>query len=242
MDELLSSTLAEEVEGQGFAIIEGLLPRQIVENLLASLDRIAHAESTLKRGGVFAIRNLLDVSAEIRDLANSQIIRAVVCPVLGTSAIPVRGILFDKIPDANWKVPYHQDVTIAVRERVDAEGFGPWSTKAGVLHVQPPASVLENMLSVRLHLDPCGEKNGALRVLPKSHKLGRIGEHDIAAYRAVNSETVCAVSVGGALLMRPLLLHASSPSTQPGHRRVIHIDYAAVDLPDGMQWCSDRPN
>jgi hypothetical protein len=82
------------------------------------------------------------------------------------------------IPNANWKVPWHQDVTIAVQERVEAEGFGPWSIKADVLHVQPPGEVLEHMISVRLHLDNCGEKNGALRVIPGSHLQGRIPEEE----------------------------------------------------------------
>jgi hypothetical protein len=88
-------------------------------------------------------------------------VRDLVEPILGSNFLPVRGILFDKIPDANWKVPWHQDVTIAVQEKVEAEGFGPWSIKADVLHVQPPASILEQMLSIRLHLDDCGEENGA---------------------------------------------------------------------------------
>ena len=209
-----------------------------MEDLLTSLESIGETGSVRKRGGVFAVRNLLDVSPEVRELANSEAVRALVEPVLGERFFPVRGILFDKIPDANWKVPWHQDVTIAVQERVEAEGFGPWSMKADVLHVQPPAEVLEHMVSVRLHLDNCGEENGALRVIPGSHLYGRISEDDIQAMRET-PEIVCAVGLGGALLMRPLLLHASSPSRIPGHRRVVHLDFASVQLPNGMRWFSD---
>jgi ectoine hydroxylase-related dioxygenase (phytanoyl-CoA dioxygenase family) len=61
-------------------------------------------------------------------------------------------------------------------ERVEVDGFGPWYMKAEVLHVQPPAAILEHMLTVRLHLDPCNEENGALRVLPGSHTRGKISE------------------------------------------------------------------
>jgi ectoine hydroxylase-related dioxygenase (phytanoyl-CoA dioxygenase family) len=161
-------------------------------------------------------------------------------PILGQGFFPVRGILFDKIPGANWKVPWHQDVTIAIQERVEADGFGPWSIKAEVLHVQPPAFVLERMISLRLHLDPCREENGALRVIPASHRKGRIPEDKIADMRAETAEHICAVEAGGALLVRPLLLHASSPSEVPDHRRVIHIDYAAVVLPNGMKWFSEQ--
>ncbi len=113
-----------------------------------------------------------------------------------------------------------------MQERVEADGFGPWSTKADVLHVQPPSSILENMLTVRLHLDNCGEDNGALRVLPGSHTHGKIPEQETLGLRETLPEHVCAVGLGGALLMRPLLLHASSPSRVPGHRRVVHLDFS----------------
>jgi hypothetical protein len=79
------------------------------------------------------------VAAEIGDLADSAPMRELAEAVLGDTAFSVRGILFDKIPEANWKVPWHQDVTIAVRAREDAEGFGPWSTKAAILHVHAPS-------------------------------------------------------------------------------------------------------
>ena len=114
----------------------------------------------------------------MRELATSPLILELVEPVLGPDFFPVRGLLFDKIPGANWKVPWHQDVTIAVRKRIEADGFGPWSMKADVLHVQPPAAILEHMLSVRLHLDNCGEENGALRIIPASHLRGRIPEDE----------------------------------------------------------------
>src|SRR5207248_2544553 len=129
-------------------------------------------------------------------------------------------------------------LSIAVRERKEAEGFGPWSVKAGVLHVQPPAAILEKMLTVRLHLDDCPEQNGPLRVIPGSHLLGRLREGAISALTTPAAPVVCTVARGGVLLMRPLLLHASSPSQQPGHRRVLHIEYAASPLPGGLQWHS----
>ncbi len=234
-----SIDIASEVQTDGYAIVEDVLSRQQVDDLLHALECIGDTGSVRKRGGIFAVRNLLDESAEVRELAGSDAIRALVEPILGAHFFPVRGILFDKIPDANWKVPWHQDVIIAVRERVEAEGFGPWSMKADVLHVQPPAAILERMLTVRLHLDPCGEENGALRVLPGSHIRGKIPEDEIASLRASLPEEVCAVGLGGALLMRPLLLHASSPSRVPGHRRVVHLDYASVQLPNGMLWFSE---
>ena len=234
------ATLQEEIDKNGFAICEKVLSVQEVSKLLIAIAQIEESNSVRKRGGVFAVRNLLDVSPEVRELANSSSVRTLVEPILGPTFLPVRGILFDKISDANWKVPWHQDVTIAVQERVDIEGFGPWSMKADVLHVQPPAYILEGMLSVGLHLDPCGEANGALRVIPGSHREGKIPEEKIASLHERSPERVCELGVGGILLMRPLLLHASSPSQIPEHRRVVHIDFAAVDLPSGMNWFSEN--
>lgn len=233
--------LRNQVEENGFTICDDILSAQEIRSLLGAIERIDQVGSVRKRGGIFAVRNLLEVSEEVRQLAESAVVRALVRTVLGTRFIPVRGILFDKIPDANWKVPWHQDVTVAVRERVESEGFGPWSVKADVLHVQPPAFVLEQMISVRIHLDPCGESNGALRVIPGSHRRGRIPEDEIEAVRFKGPEEICAVKAGGALLMRPLLLHASSTSTVPDHRRVIHIDFSSAQLPNGMRWYSEQP-
>jgi ectoine hydroxylase-related dioxygenase (phytanoyl-CoA dioxygenase family) len=233
-------SIHDEVEQYGFAIRNGILSESEVKKLISAMERVNNASSVRKRGGIFAVRNLLDVSPEVQRLACSPVIRELVAPVLASECFPVRAILFDKIPGANWKVPWHQDVTIAVQDRIEIDGFGPWSIKADVLHVQPPAVVLENILSVRLHLDACGEQNGALRVIPGSHRLGRIPEEEIPFVRHDLPEQVCAVGVGGALLMRPLLLHASSPSRAPEHRRVIHLDFAAAQLPPGMNWFSER--
>jgi hypothetical protein len=229
--------IAAELNGQGFAIVEEVLTDCEISSLLAAIGRLPASDSQLRRHGeVFADRNLLEIVPEIGELANSCKVRMLVEPVLGESFAPVRGILFDKVSDANWKVPWHQDVTIAVQEKIEAKGFGPWSTKLGVTHVQPPALILENMVSVRLHLDSCAESNGALRVIPASHLRGRIPEEAIPDIRAEVPERICEVGKGGALLMRPLLLHASSPSQNPAHRRVIHLDFAAVSLPSGLHW------
>jgi hypothetical protein len=218
------------VDVDGFSMVEGLLSESVVEELIRFLEENVSVEG--RRGG---LRNLLDLPT-MRDLAESSPIRGEIEAVWGRTARVVRGILFDKTEDANWKVPWHQDVTIAVSRRVDAEGFGPWSMKAGVLHVQPPAAVLERMVSIRLHLDDCPEENGALRVISRSHDNGKLDERLVQELAERSVAVTCAMRRGGALMMRPLLLHASSASSVPGHRRVVHFDYAAVELPFGMSW------
>ena len=148
----------------------------------------------------------------------------------------VNGTLFDKAGGRNWKVPYHQDITIRVRERRDVSGFGPWWEKAGIPHCWPPAAVVERMLAVRVHLDDCGPENGPLRVVPGSHRAGVLSSADIEAWKEQVPEVACHVGRGELVVMRPLLLHASSPAERPARRRVIHIEFAVPTLPGELEW------
>ena len=116
------------------------------------------------------------------------------------------------------------------------EGYSSWSVKDGVLHVQPPEEILEQMLTVRLHLDPADERNGALWVSPGSHRLGRLRANDAAAVAESNGKRLCAVRAGDALLMRPLILHASRKATSGVPRRVIRLEFSGVLLPGSLAW------
>ena len=93
----------------------------------------------------------------------------------------------------SWTSPY---VTVAVRERRDVIGFGPWTMKAAVLHVQPPAEVMSGILAVRLHLDESALDNGPLRVIAGSHGDGRLSAEDIARWERGNCVT-CVVPKRG---------------------------------------------
>jgi hypothetical protein len=132
------------------------------------------------------------------------------------------------------------DLTIAVEERIETDGFGPWSVKEGVVHVQPPPQILASLVTIRLHLDDCTADTGALRILPGSHLQGELGNEAISKWTDHQTPVTCEIRKGGALLMRPLLLHASAPAKNPSHRRVLHVEYAAIELPNGLKW-SERP-
>jgi len=227
----------ESINTDGFAIIPHVLDDHTIAQIGEAIDGLAKTNATKQRAdSTFGIRNLLTLVPPIAELARSAAVRACVEPILGSSARAVRGIFFDKTPDTNWKVPWHQDLSIAVKERHEVDGFGPWSVKAGTQHVQPPVEVLENMLTVRLHLDEADEENGALRVIAGSHRHGRLSAGEIQQWRAEGSTVSCPVPRGGALIMRPLLLHASSVATKPAHRRVVHLEFAGCDLPGGLEW------
>jgi hypothetical protein len=157
-------------------------------------------------------------------------------PHLRGEPFSVRAIYFDKSADSNWLVPWHQDLTVAVRARLDVPGFGPWTVRDGIHHAHAPIELLQQMITVRIHLDDADETNGALRVLPGSHRFGRLSSERIQELRGGQTEFLCVASAGDALLMRPLLLHASGRSTSGQHRRVLHIEYACFELPGGLEW------
>jgi hypothetical protein len=226
----------ENFERDGFAVVPGVMSAEDVDLLITALEA-SRPRSALERGGeVYASRNLLGDVPEVRRLSTMPRIKALAEAAIGPGAFAVRGLLFDKRPNANWTVPWHQDLAIAVKSRIDAPEFGPWTVKAGVTHVRPPIEVLARMVTLRLHLDHCGPENGPLRVVPGSHRQGRLGAGSTRAWLERVPAQTCLIPRGGALLMRPLLLHASSPSDSPGHRRVIHLEYAAELLPCGLEW------
>lgn len=213
------------IEQDGFTIVSGVLEDQQRQELIRALGPVTGAG---RRG----LLSLPFVSA----LANSEQLLNLVRPHLPTAPLPVRAIYFDKTPEANWLVTWHQDMTLALQARADIDGFGPWSIKDGIPHVQAPVEILEKMLTVRLHLDDADATNGALRVLPGSHCLGRLSPERIQELRSQKADYLCTASAGDALLMRPLLLHASGRSTSNKHRRILHIEYAGFALPTKLQW------
>jgi hypothetical protein len=224
------------LQQDGFSILPGVFEQQQIDNLVAAISRLDNDNGVRSRGGVYAVRNLLHLSPPIHEFAYSAKVRSIVEASLGKTAFPVQGMLFDKTPKANWVVPWHQDLTICVVEKIEVPGYGPWTMKAGMCHVQPPVPILEHMLSVRIHLDDCDESNGALKVIPGTHRLGRLTRERILEQQHLVGSISCTVRAGGVVLMRPLLLHASSPASHANHRRVIHIDYTSSSLDGGLRW------
>jgi hypothetical protein len=216
------------LERDGFEMHRGVLPAQDVGALAQELS-----ESCV---GSPNRRSLLRDSPVVAGLATSPRLRSIADEALGAAAFPVRALLFDKIEGANWSLPWHQDLAIPVAEKLEVPGFGGWSVKDGVPHVLPPAEVLAQMVALRVHLDDCGADNAPLRVLPGSHRAGKFSDADLARLRAETPEIICLAARGDVLALRPLLLHASSAAQRPGHRRVLHIEYAAHPLPGGLQW------
>ena len=216
-----------QIERHGFSLIQDAIEVETIDALLEEIESAKVDEFARYRAGkVFGIRNLLNVLPSARGLANRDLIRSLVEGVLGDNAKVVRGIYFDKHKEANWKVAWYQDLTIAVRQQLNVTGYGPWSIKAGIHHVQPPASVLQNMLTLRLHLDHTDESNGALRVLPGSHNHGRLNAQDIQSWQDRDEIVTCEVTKGGAMLIETTIASCFLSREESRHRRVLHFEYS----------------
>ncbi|MBS0203813.1 MAG: phytanoyl-CoA dioxygenase family protein [Planctomycetes bacterium] len=189
-----------------------------------------------RNGELYGIRNLLNAIPAVREIVAAAPFIDFARAVLGTGARPAKGVFFDKTPEANWPVAWHQDVTITVQERRDVPGFEMRPVKDGVVHALPPVELSENLLALRIHLDDADADHGALRVIPRSHLAGRLSPAEVSQWIATSREDIVSVVAGDVMLMRPLLLHASSVCRFPGHRRVVQIEYSGSDLPGGLMW------
>jgi hypothetical protein len=156
--------------------------------------------------------------------------------VLGPACRPVRAILFDKTQATNWALGWHQDRTIVVTERVEVDGFGPWTVKNGLVHVEPPFQLLAGMVTLRVHLDPVPANNAPLLIAPGSHRLGRIPEKEVSHVMQRCGTVVCLADTRDTWLYSTPILHASEAATTPAHRRVLQVDYAVGNLPGGLAW------
>ena len=200
----------------GYAVLRRVVPRSILRQACAATESVGGA----------GLRNPLAAVPELNRLARCGALTSLVRGLLGERPVLTRAILFDKTPERNWPVAPHRDTTIAVAERCETEGYGPWSVKDGVVHVRPPDAVLAAMWTMRVALDSASVSNGPLRVQPGSH-LCDTSEADWVTL---------ACEPGDVVLMRPLLMHASGRASDPSRRRVLHLEWASVPLPAPLSW------
>jgi hypothetical protein len=224
---MLAAKAVSQFEKDGYFVIPGVIDAVLTRRLSAFVGRLAN-------GGAGS-RRLLN-EAWCTHLAGALRGDARIRSLLPRNAVAVQCTLFDKSPTKNWLVALHQDLSIPVRDRVDAPECSRWSEKEGQLYVQPPVSVLERLVAVRVHIDDCPAKSGALRVVPHSHSEGRVDPSQAEALRQHHGETVVPVAQGGVLVMRPLLLHASSKAASLASRRVLHFVFGPPELPMGLEW------
>ena len=215
------------VDEQGFAVVPALFSPSETIALLVSLADLT------ERGHRAGLRHVLR-HPTINLIARDRRLIRIVEPLLGSTAFPFRATLFDKSPDSNWLIAWHQDTALPLREKREMAGWGPWSLKEGVTYAHAPARALEQVLALRVHLDDSTQENGPLRVLPGTHQMGVLTDEQISCQTKERSSVECLVAKGGVLAMRPLIIHASSKSRSDTSRRVLHIEYGAHPNIDGI--------
>lgn len=224
-----SVLMSNEATAQGFAIVEAAFAGTEVARLALILET---SDVDRSRAGARHLMNHPAVSA----VAADPRMLAIAARFVGETAIPYKATLFDKSPARNWLVAWHQDTALPLCERREIPEWGPWSTKAGVTYALASASALAQVVALRLHLDDSRPDNGPLRVLPGTHTLGLLTESDIARLTTEVPAVDCTVPRGGVVVMRPLIVHASSKTKSDLPRRVLHIEYArSLDLGDGLK-------
>jgi hypothetical protein len=230
--------LLDCIASDGFAVLPAVFsPKEadtLRDELTAALAQASGPVMQSETGSIYAARNILSLWPRVATIWRQPVLLEALSAILGPQFGLVRTLYFDKPPERTWALPWHKDLTIAVKDnRLPTRHFGKPTRKAGVPHVEASAAVLQRMLFARIHLDDVTEDNGPLQVAPGSHrdgkelKLGQSPPRSILAQR------------GDVLLIRPLVAHASGkshPDTQR-HRRILHLEFAASsELPDGYEW------
>jgi ectoine hydroxylase-related dioxygenase (phytanoyl-CoA dioxygenase family) len=209
-----------EIEEKGFAFLPDLVPHNEVDRLI---EQVGASVSQRNRAG---LRHALKLPP-VADLAQHPSLIKIARCVLGSEAFPFRATLFDKSQTANWLVVWHQDTALPLQCRRELPGWGPWSVKDGIAYAHAPASALQKVVALRVSLDDSTDKNGPLRVLPGTHKMGVLNDDVVYSMAEQISPVNCISPKGGVVAMKPLLIHSSSKSRADIPRRVLHIEYAA---------------
>ncbi|UII23211.1 phytanoyl-CoA dioxygenase family protein [Fulvivirga ligni] len=225
---------ANQLKELGYSITTAIYSEDEIRSILACLKSAEHNSSFMKTKDLFAIRQLFTNVSGLKELVLNENLCQLISDVADNNYFISKAIYFDKPSDSNWFVAYHQDLSISVNQRAELDGYCNWTFKKGQHGVQPPLPVLEDTITIRIHLDDTDENNGALKVISGSHKRGviRIENKDWNSL----DERLCNVQKGGVMLMKPLTLHASGRTTNQKRRRVIHIELNKHHLESPLEW------
>ena len=219
----------------GFTVIANVYSGAELKSIIDAIEHVDSSKPTFRKtNDLFAIRQFLKEVPQSLPFIFTDRLTYIINILFGADYFVIKSIYFDKPGESNWFVSYHQDLTISVNRKVEVKGFGPWTTKQNQYAVQPPLEILEGNFTIRIHLDDTNEDNGALRVIPGSHLKGIYRPETIDWSK--ETEVTCNVPEGGIMLMRPLLLHASSRTTNNKKRRVLHIEFSNKPLPEALKW------
>jgi ectoine hydroxylase-related dioxygenase (phytanoyl-CoA dioxygenase family) len=218
----------------GFSIVENIYSEEEIDTILNLIDTESKDNWRFRKNkDLFAIRCFLKEIPTLNTLIFNEKLKQIIHN-LNPKYRVIKSIYFDKPPRNNWNVNWHQDLTISVLDKQNTEGYKNWLPKDDYYSVQPTTDILEDIVTVRIHLDDCNMQNGALRVLPKSHS--HIQDFAHLENDFDKEEVICAVKKGGILMMKPLIFHSSKRTENAASRRVIHLEFSSKELPKSLIW------
>ncbi|MDT0557180.1 phytanoyl-CoA dioxygenase family protein [Ichthyenterobacterium sp. W332] len=224
-----------ELEKNGYSVLADLYSDIEISQIIACIENAEQSgNSFMKTKDLFAIRQLIKNVPELTDLLFNKKLTELISDLSESEYFLTKAIYFDKPSESNWFVAYHQDLSISVDQKTELENYTNWTFKKGQYGVQPPIEILQDTITVRIHLDKTDKSNGALKVIPKSHMKG-IVRADSKDWN-IEDEYVCEVEKGGVMLMKPLTLHASNRTTNGKKRRVIHLEFNKHNLTEPLAW------
>lgn len=223
----------DDFKKQGFAIVEDVYSHEEIDTIASTITKSSSDdENVLSSNDLFAIRRFLSVVPKIKEVLFTDGLKKLLKSVASEDYFLTKAIYFDKPKVSNWFVSYHQDLSISVKNKAEVQGYNRWTKKGKQIGVIPPTEILENIITLRIHLDKTDETNGALKVLPKSHLKGIVRKENLN----YEQEVICNVKRGGVMLMKPLLMHASGKSRSNLNRRVIHLEFSNKELKAPIEW------
>lgn len=223
-------TIAKRLEYKGFGILNHVYSKRDIRKLKARFDTYIKQNDEQ----AFGMREVLLKMPELKDILFNKNFKKLIKSI-DKEVFLTKAIYFDKSPQDNWYVIWHQDVPINVTKKIETKGFSSWTNKKGVISVCPPEAISKNTFSMRIHLDDTTIKNGALKVIPGSHNK-RLNDEEIKLITANSIPFSSEVGSGGVQLLKPLLLHASSETTVQKRRRVLHLEFSSIELPKGLSY------
>jgi ectoine hydroxylase-related dioxygenase (phytanoyl-CoA dioxygenase family) len=225
--------IKDDITQEGFFIAPHFYSDDFIDEIIEQLDR----HNALQYGKQkIADFNLVTSIPFIKDLAYSPQLISLVEQVLGNDTFSTNAFVLDKTRDNNWGLDWHQDLKIAVKRKIETEGYDNWTVECGIPHTIPPKEVLAKRLSVRIHLDDCFIENGAILIAPKSHRFGILKDSEEIKKITTRETLYCEIRKGGVMFITPLLLHKSPYSITGKKRRILQIDYVGTPLINGLEW------
>jgi len=220
--------MESDLTQKGFEIIENVYSKVELNDIIQLIE-------SKEIGDKFGVREFLVYNPDIADKIFTKKLLSIIKSISPNCNQSIKSIYFDKPPNANWIVNWHQDLTINLTNRKEVVGFKNWRTNQVRTVVQPSREILERIFTIRVYLDDCTKENGALRVIENSHKNGIIEVKDWINHKT-GIEKICEVKAGGILMMKPLILHSSRRTENQKNRRVIHIEFTDSELSNGLRW------